>query len=260
MSQDLLEQIRAYWNERPCNIRHSRSPIGTKEYFDEVESRKYYVEPHILKFADFPRWKNKRVLEIGFGIGTDAVNFCRAGAKYNGIELSNKSKELAEIRFKIFGLKGNLFLGDAEKLPDAIKGQKFDLVYSFGVLHHTPSIKNALKEIRNVLHEDSEFRFMVYAQNSWKNAMIKEGLDQPEAQIGCPIANTYTSEQLSNLLHHAGFKVIEFRQDHIFPYEVEHYKRHQYKKVPHFENMDSKIFRVLERNFGWHLLVRAKII
>src|SRR2546426_3198474 len=79
-----IEQVQSFWNQRPCNIRHSLKPAGTKEYFDEVEARKYFVEPHIPRFAEFERWKGKRVLEIGCGIGTDTINFARHGSVATG--------------------------------------------------------------------------------------------------------------------------------------------------------------------------------
>ena len=74
-SEVSIEEVRDFWNRRPCNIRHSPKPVGTKEYFDEVEARKYFVEPHIPEFAQFQRWRGKKVLEIGCGIGTDSINF-----------------------------------------------------------------------------------------------------------------------------------------------------------------------------------------
>ena len=52
-----IEAVQAYWDARPCNIRHSPKPVGSREYFDEVEARKHFVEPHIPGFAQFKRWQ-----------------------------------------------------------------------------------------------------------------------------------------------------------------------------------------------------------
>jgi ubiquinone/menaquinone biosynthesis C-methylase UbiE len=255
-----IVDVQNYWDERPCNIRHSKSPIGSVSYFNEVEARKYFVEPHILEFARFEDWQGKRVLEIGCGIGTDAVNFARAGATYTGIELSGESLEIAKQRFKVFDLPGNFIKGNVEDLSSVLDIGAFDLVYSFGVLHHTPSIENALREISRYMNKESQFKFMVYASNSWKQAMINAGLDQPEAQNGCPIANAYTKSHIEEILNSAGFKIDAIAQNHIFPYEVESYKEHVYKKVPWFETMPTNVMHVLETNFGWHLLVDASLI
>ena len=254
-----VEEVRAYWNSRPCNLRHSPKEVGTAEYFNEVEARKYLVEPHIPGFAQFERWKGKKVLEVGCGLGTDAVNFARAGADYTGIELSDASLELARKRFAIFGLKGNLLSCNAEELAAVFAPDSFDLVYSFGVIHHTPNQRGVIENIRKVIRPDGEFRMMLYAKNSWKDVMIEFGFDQPEAQFGCPIATTYTEDSACDLVSGL-FDVIEIRQDHIFPYIVEKYVKYEYERQPWFQAMPDDIFEALEKRFGWHMLITAKPI
>ena len=254
-----INTVEKFWDARPCNIRHSKKMVGSRDYFDEVESKKYFVEPHILEFADFEKWHKKHVLEIGCGIGTDAVNFARNGAFYTGVELSNESLQLALKRFEVFGLKGNLIRGNCERLEDFLKPQTFDLIYSFGVLHHTPDISMALQSLKKFCHESTTIKIMVYATNSYKQKMIDAGMDQPEAQFGCPIANTYEVSEITRLLAESGIQIINIKQAHIFPYQIEPYKEGVYLKQPWFENMPDEIFQVLENNFGWHLLVEAKL-
>lgn len=246
-----IDDVAAFWNQRPCNIRHSQAPVGTREYFDEVEKRKYLVEPHIHRFAEFEKWKGKNVLEIGCGIGTDATNFARAGARYTGVEVSKTSLELAKKRFEIFGLQGTFYLGNAEQLAT------YDLVYSFGVIHHTPSPEDVIDQVKCFLGPDSEFRLMLYAKNSWKDCMIEAGFDQPEAASGCPIAKTYTHEDVIQLLK--DFDIVSLEQDHIFPYRVEKYIRYEYERQPWFQAMPEVMFRALERRFGWHTLIRCRL-
>jgi SAM-dependent methyltransferase len=254
-----INDVMEYWNRRPCNIRHSQRTLGTREYFDDVEARKYFVEPHIPGFAEFPLWSGKRVLEVGCGIGTDAVNFARAGAIYHGVELSGESMVLAQTRFEVFGLSGSFLNISGEELATVFADDDFDLVYSFGVIHHTPNQRGMIEQIRKVIRPDGVFKFMVYAKNSWKDAMIEAGLDQPEAQTGCPIATTYDSAMLQDLLRGC-FETEEVRQAHIFPYEVEEYVKYNYIKKPWFAVMPDDVFAALERRFGWHMLVTARPI
>jgi 2-polyprenyl-3-methyl-5-hydroxy-6-metoxy-1,4-benzoquinol methylase len=254
-----IDDVLAYWNRRPCNIRHSTRDVGTREYFDEVEQRKYFVEPHIPAFADFARWAGKSVLEIGCGLGTDATNFARAGARYVGVDVSEVSLELARKRFEIFGLTGEFIFSNAETLPAQLAADSFDLVYSFGVIHHTPNPRAVIESARRVIRPDGELRIMLYARQSWKAIMIEEGFDQPEAQSGCPIALTYSSGQVEELLHGC-FTVTEMRQAHIFPYVVEKYVRYEYELQPWFKAMPRDLFAALERRLGWHLLITARPI
>lgn len=252
-----IDDVKIYWDKRPCNIRHSSKQIGTKEYFDEVERKKFFVEPHILKFSQFENWNNKKVLEIGCGIGTAAINFAKNGAIYTGVELSEESLNLTKKRFEVYSQKGEFYSGNAENLSSFVPESKFDLIYSFGVIHHSPNPEKIIKEIKNYMHKDSLLKIMLYSKNSWKNIMINGGFDQPEAQSGCPIAFTYTKEEAKNLLN--GFNIVDIQKDHIFSYDVELYKNNFYKKLPWFENMPKEQFEHLEKNLGWHLLITAKL-
>jgi len=253
-----IETVAEYWNRRPCNIRHSGAELGSRRYFDEVEERKYFVEPHIRGFAQFPRWRGRCVLEIGCGIGTDAVNFARAGADYTGVDVSKASLDLTRRRFEVFGLTGHFLLANAEEVSKLLEPASYDLVYSFGVIHHTPKPDAVIHQVRRLVKGHGEFRLMLYARNSWKHALIEAGLDQPEAQAGCPTAFTYTQDEVRALLETAGFQVISVEQDHIFPYIVEKYVQYEYELQPWFAAMPREMFRALERRFGWHLLIVAR--
>jgi len=254
-----IETVTAYWNSRPCNLRHSRQPVGTKEYFEEVEKRKYFVEPHIPKFAEFSKWQGKRVLEVGCGIGTDTINFARAGAIVSAVDLSEESLALARKRAHILGLQDKIsfYQANAEELAMHVPVEKYDLVYSFGVIHHTPNPQLAIAQIKHFMNESSELRIMLYAKNSWKNAMIKAGLDQPEAQSGCPVAFTYSEDEVRSLL--SEFEILDIRQDHIFPFVIDKYIRYEYEVAPWFSSMPREMFKAIESQLGWHMLIRCKL-
>jgi len=252
----MIQHVMNFWDARPCNIGHSAREVGTRHYFDEVEKRRYFVEPHILKFADFQAWKDKKVLEIGCGIGTDAVNFARAGADYTAIELSEASLELTRKRFALYELHGAFYAGNAEELVSIVPVQTFDLIYSFGVIHHTPDPGRVINSVKCYMSQQSEFRLMMYARNSWKRIMIDAGFDQPEAQSGCPIAYTYTQDELKLLLR--DYEILELHQDHIFPYIAEKYVRYEYEYQPWFKDMPKQMFQALKKELGWHTLIRCK--
>jgi SAM-dependent methyltransferase len=252
-----IEEVKKFWNNRPCNIRHSSKEVGTKEYFLEVERKKFKAEPHILEFTEFTKWDGKKVLEIGCGLATAGINFALSGSDYTGVELSEESLSLAKKRFEVFGQTGTFYSGNAEQLSSFVPVETYDLIYSFGVIHHSPHPEKIISEIKKYMNENSVLKIMLYAKNSWKNYMIDAGLDQPEAQYGCPIANTYTKEDVVELLD--GYEVLSIKQDHIFPYQVEPYKRGEYIKQPWFDAMPPEMFRSLEKNLGWHLLITAKL-
>ena len=88
MSDGIKGSVREWWNARPCGSRVSDEEIGSKAFFEEVEQHRYLQEYHIPKIANFQDWKGKEVLEIGCGLGTDLLQFARAGARVTGIDLT----------------------------------------------------------------------------------------------------------------------------------------------------------------------------
>lgn len=265
-----IEDVKNFWNKRPCNIRHSTKPIGTKEYFDEVEQRKYFVEAHIPEFAEFEKWRGKRVLEIGCGIGTDAINFVRHGAHLTTLELSKESLDITKKRFESYGLEANFILGNAEELDSLIpEGEQFDLIWSFGVIHHSPHPEKILEKCNRYLKDDGEIRVMVYSKISYKLFYLMRETDlwdfssldelistYSEAQTGCPITYSYTFESAKKLF--SDFTILDMRKAHIFPWVIEKYVKYQYEKEACFKNVSDDFFKELESELGWHMLITAK--
>jgi 2-polyprenyl-3-methyl-5-hydroxy-6-metoxy-1,4-benzoquinol methylase len=268
-----VETVQNYWNARPCNIRHSAKPLGTEEYFNDVEWRKYFVEPHIPGFAEFERWRGKRVLEIGCGIGTDTINFARHGAFVTAVDLSEKSIEIARHRAEIFGLQDRIrfIRANAEELDSFVPVESYDLVYSFGVIHHTPHPGRVLDQIRKYVTPGSTIKIMVYNRWSWKvlwilfaygkgrfwkiNKLIAE---YSEAQTGCPVTYSYSRSEGRRWLERHGFRVSRLQVEHIFPYQIKDYAQYRYKFVWYFRFLPRWAFRRLEHLFGWHLCLTGE--
>lgn len=252
-----IEVVKQFWNDRPCNIKHSDKELGSFEYFEEVQQKKFIAEPHIPEFCEFEKWQGQRVLEIGAGIGTMAINFAQHGADYTGVELSETSLALTKRRFEVYQQTGRFYQGNAEELTKIVPVEPYDLVFTWGVIHHSPNPGKILQEARQYLKPGSTLKVMVYAANSWKNYMIEAGYDQPEAQYGCPIAYTYTEQQLLDMVG-TGFEIESVSQDHIFPYQIEPYKQGKYIRQPWFGAMSENMFHTLEKKLGWHLMLTAK--
>jgi len=253
----LLERIRNYWNTRPCNVRHSKKPIGSLEYYQEVTARRYTAEPHIPKWAEFDKWAGKKVLEIGSGIGTDGAEFARNGAIYTGTDLSDESLKIAQQRFNVENLTGRFIHCNAEEISQVFPDEKFDLIYSFGVIHHTPEPQNIIDQLVGLLNPGGQARIMLYARDSYKNTLIEAGLEQPEAEPGCPQAQVYSNAEVKEAFK--SFSKVDIVQDHIFTYQIEPYYRdpREFVKEPWFEAMPDDIFQALKKRCGWHLLITA---
>jgi len=188
------------------------------------------------------------------------------------VDLSDESLKIARQRVEAFGFRNKVrfYNANVEDLSKVVPVEQYDLIYSFGVLHHTPNPERALSELRKYLVPGGTLKTMVYNKWSWKVFWIwakfgkfcglrdLDGLvaRYSEAQTGCPVTYTYTRKSIRKLLK--GFSIKGVKVDHIFPYKIDLYKEHKYETVWYFRYIPKVAFSLLEKLFGWHMCVTAE--
>jgi ubiquinone/menaquinone biosynthesis C-methylase UbiE len=209
-----------------------------------------------MAFADFEHWARRQVLEIGVGMGADLVRFGKAGAKAVGIELSIRSLSLARHNAEINRVVPTLANADAESLPFA--DHTFDLVYSWGVLHHTPDTERAVREVHRILKPGAECRVMLYHRRSLVGLQcyIRYGLMgfRPFASLSeliatyveSPGTKAYTISEVRRLF--SGFSAVDIRPV-ATAYDVRIGRR---LFAPRWMQ------RLVPSRLGWFLLIRAR--
>ena len=203
---DLKERVRAFWQEHPCGTKFADAEVGSRRFFEAVEEHRYRTEWHIPEAAGFEKAKGLRVLEVGCGLGTDGARFARAGAVYTGVDLTEAAVSLARRRFELEGLKGDFRVADAEALEFA--DESFDLVYSHGVLHHTPDARASVAEIRRVLAPKGRAVVMLYHRDSYNyrvniRVLRRFGARLLRTEGGLRLAHRLTGEPVESLREHA---------------------------------------------------------
>ncbi|MGB0721603.1 MAG: class I SAM-dependent methyltransferase [Gammaproteobacteria bacterium] len=212
----------------------------------------------------FARYRGKRVLELGFGQGTDLCQFAKAGAQCSGVDLTPEHFERAGNHFRLLGLDAELFLEDASQLH--FDDASFDVVYSFGVLHHTPDIDRCLAEAHRVLRPNGELILGLYHRWSvfhlisvllvsglirgglWRLgyrgllSTVEQGADGRRIK---PLVNLYTKRGLKRLL--GDFRDVRVSVHHL---EKSHFSMFR-RLVP------AALVRWLEPRMGWYLVARA---
>jgi len=162
-------KVHDYWNEASCgeNLYLHGSDLSA---YESQAMKRYELEPYIPEFADFEGAKDQRILEIGVGLGADHVRFAKAGAELYGVDLTERAIEHTSRRLTVYGLSSKLRVGDAEHLefPDGY----FDRVYSWGVLHHSPSTQEAIHEVFRVLKPGGQAQVMIYHKWSLVGLML----------------------------------------------------------------------------------------
>jgi len=165
VQDELKSQVRNYWNAQPCGTQFGSGERYSREYFDEIERVRYEREPEIFAFAQFTRHHGKDVLEVGTGAGSDFTQWVRAGARAHGIDATPEGIAHLRERLDAYGLSAeDVRVADCEALPFA--DDSFDVVYSWGVIHHTPNTEKALEEIVRVCRPGGTCKVMIYNRRS----------------------------------------------------------------------------------------------
>lgn len=238
MSQDLVDgavgprslkdQVRDYWDRHVCGTGYATTNdtrTGAADLdFEKMAETRYQLEPYILELADFPSGRGKKVLEIGVGGGTDFEAWLRHGARATGIDLTPAGIEVTRQRLVKKGFAAEAYtlqVGDAENLVFA--DGSFDIVYSYGVLHHTPDTPRAVREAFRVLAPGGVFRAMVYHSPSivgwmlWARYCLMRGRPfvRPRQAVfehlESPGTKAYTVREMRRILAEAGFVALIVR-------------------------------------------------
>lgn len=165
--KELNAEVRAYWELEPCGTFAEvvgDAPEHSREWFERVENHRYALEPFIHSVAQFTRHRGKQLLEVGVGAGTDHLQWARAGCECHGVDLTDAAIETTRAHLAVHGLSSDLRRIDARTLP--FEDASMDLVYSWGVIHHSEDPQVIIDEIRRVLKPGGQFIGMLYGSRS----------------------------------------------------------------------------------------------
>ena len=214
----LKKEVRAHWEAESAGVRYGSSDDDLI-FYRQVRDSRYQLEPYIAGFANFQDFAGKDVLEIGVGAGVDFSNWVDAGANATGVDLTEAGLAHTRQQLQIVDAEPDsykLLRADAESLP--FEDGSFDLVYSWGVLHHTPDTRAAFAEALRVLRPGGTIKAMVYHTPSWTGWMLwaihgllrGHPLKSPKRliyeQLESPGTKAYSNQEITDLLLSTGFE------------------------------------------------------
>lgn len=261
------------WSETPIGVGVTSYPAGTPEFFKAVENDRYeHYAPWMKEFFRFDRYRGKRVLEVGVGVGTDHVQFARSGAIMSGVDITPRSIELTRANLARFGFSSDLRVADAEALP--FSDHTFDAVYSFGVLHHTPDTPHAVREVHRVLKPGGVAIIALYHRHSlvyWFNVRIWERivhrrflhetlpdtLSRVEYTQGQakPLVQLFSIKEVRKMC--AAFSVAEIAIRHLNIADLPIPKRWGLQRIGQWI-IPPVVLTYLSRSMGWYVIARAQ--
>ncbi len=271
---DYKQESARGWSTTPAGWTHAREfAPGTKEFFETVlEKRSTQEMPWLFKVIPFEQTRDKKVLELGHGAGYDAYAFCKNGADYTGIDIAPSNPPRLRAHLGFFNFKPKVALGDAENLM--FSDDSFDVVFSNGVLHHTPDMGKAFCEAYRVLKPGGQFWVIVYHRDSifhwwtwvfiryivlgyFRRQSYRDALSDIESVQGSakPLVNLYTRGQVRTMLHEAGFAVEDIKVRKLEKQDI---------GMPGFalrwiqQHVPQSGFDKLGEYFGWYVIGKAR--
>ena len=269
----LKQEVRAHWEAESAGVRYGSSDDDLTFYRQVRESR-YRLEPYIPEFAGFEDQAGKKILEIGVGAGVDFSNWVDAGAVATGVDLTDAGLEHTRNQLRLVNAPPDqyeLMRGDAENLP--FDDESFELVYSWGVLHHTPDTPRAFAEAFRVLRPGGVIKAMVYHTPSWTGWMMwaihgllkgrpfKSPRRLVYERLESPGTKSYSTREVSDLLLNTGFEQVSSRTK-LGPGDLLTIKPSgRYRSLP--ARLIWKIYprwlvRLLGDRFGLYILIEAR--
>lgn len=261
----LKSDVGNHWQSEVCGARYGE--------FERISRLRYAAQPYLADFADFQGASGKRVLEIGLGTGADFENWVHANAVPTGVDLTAAAVESTQRRLDCSplpeGAQYHLGRADAEALP--FKDSSFDVVYSFGVLHHTPDTLAAFREALRVLRPGGTFKAMIYHVPSWVGLMIwlrfaffrfrPVGVKRAVYEnLESPGTKAYTKAEARQLLAEAGASSVSI-ETRLAPGDLMNFEpsgKHQGRAFNLIRRLYPRpLVRALGDRFGLHLLIEA---
>lgn len=252
-ARQLMDSTRAYWEMHIHDLEIASHPIGTLDFFADLDEYRFEKLDYLPRLVDFEAYRGQKILEIGCGVGIDLVRFVQGGAVATGVDFSTNALQLAHKNLQRHNLNANLSLMDGQIL--GFSKDEFDMVYAHGVLQYTPHPEYMLSEIRRVLRPGGQAILMMYNKHSWLNLIsyiLNGGLEHEDA----PVFTKISARKFKHLLQDfESVKIIPER----FPVKT---RLHQGWKAELFNQVFVPGFELLPKSlikrFGWHLMAFAK--
>lgn len=249
----MSDPVARYWNERIHDLEVAKHPVGTREFFADLEEYRFDKLRYLPACARFDAYPGREVLEVGCGVGIDLARFARGGARVTGIDLSATAVELAKRHFDLSGLAARLAVmdGAAMSFPD----NSFDLVYAHGVLPYAADPEGIVRECRRVLRPGGTALFMSYNRKSWLSLLARV-TKVPLEHEDAPVFRTLSPREFRALL--APYFHVQIRGER-FPVPTRLHKGLKgffYNRVfvPGFSILPRRVVRP----FGWHLMAYCR--